>query len=85
MYRFAGEALPSLDANAIVWLHLPHDAAAARELLWSSASLLAPARIVALSDTPSDEQALALMERGAAGLLPTRMRERQCSARSRPW
>ena len=61
------EAQPLLDTDTIVWLHLPHDDAAARELLWSSASRLAPARIVALSDTPSDEQALALMERGAVG------------------
>ena len=61
------DALDHVDAETIVWLHLPPDPAAAAEHVWSGAALLAPARIVALSDTPSDEQALALMERGAAG------------------
>ncbi len=61
------DAQDSVVTETIVWLHLPAHAASAAELVWSAASLLAPARIVALSDTPSDEQALELMERGAAG------------------
>ena len=60
-------ALDSVDADSIVWLHLPPDPASAAELVSDTAQLLAPARIVALSDTPSDNQALDLMERGAVG------------------
>lgn len=61
------DALGHVDTETIVWLHLPAHAAGAAEFVWIAASRLAPARIVALSDTPSDEQALELMERGAVG------------------
>jgi DNA-binding NarL/FixJ family response regulator len=60
-------ALDSVDPDSIVWLHLPPEPSSAAVLVWDTARLLAPARIVALSDTPSDEQALDLMERGAVG------------------
>lgn len=52
---------------AITWLHLPTDTSLAKQLVSKAAAKLAPARVVALSDTPSDEQALELMECGAAG------------------
>ena len=64
--------LDRLDAESIVWLHLPPDRVSAAELVSDTAQLLAPARIVALSDTPSDDQALDLMERGAAGYCHSR-------------
>jgi DNA-binding NarL/FixJ family response regulator len=65
-------ALDSVDAESIVWLHLPADSVRAAELVSDTARLLAPVRIVALSDTPSDEQALDLMERGAVGYCHSR-------------
>jgi len=66
-YESLGDALGNTDQATVVWLHLPADAAAAYRLLDDATRLLAPARVVALSDTPSDEQALDLMERGAVG------------------
>lgn len=49
------------------WLHLPGSETEAYALLAQARQQLPEARVVALSDTPSDEQALALMERGAVG------------------
>lgn len=66
-YESLDDALGNTDQATVVWLHLPADAAAAYRLLDDATRLLAPARVVALSDTPSDEQALDLMERGAVG------------------
>lgn len=60
-------AVSSVDFDAIVWLHLPADRFDAARLTGEAVRLLAPARIVALADTPSDDQALDLMERGAIG------------------
>ncbi len=52
---------------ASVWLHLPGDENEALQLVSKLGSRLSSARLVALSDTPSDEQALALMQHGAVG------------------
>lgn len=61
------EAEDDTHDERIVWLHLPSSAAAAAELVSHAARSLAPAKLVGLSDTPSNEQALELMERGAVG------------------
>jgi DNA-binding NarL/FixJ family response regulator len=61
------EAVYDAHEESIVWLHLPSSAAAAAELVSRAASILGPAKLVGLSDTPSNEQALELMERGALG------------------
>lgn len=62
------DAIPLLTtSNGIVWLHLPAAPAEASRLVAMASRSLTRARLVALSDTPSDEQALELMERGAAG------------------
>lgn len=66
-FQAVKDAVASVEAGTIVWLHLPPDATDAVALVVESARQLAPARVVALSDTPSDEQALDLMERGAVG------------------
>lgn len=66
-FQSVKDAVGSVETGAIVWLHLPRDATDAVALVVESARQLAPARVVALSDTPSDEQALDLMERGAVG------------------
>jgi DNA-binding NarL/FixJ family response regulator len=60
-------AAPTLQQAATIWLHLPPDAAEALRLVSELRERLATARVIALSDTPSDEQALELMERGAVG------------------
>jgi len=60
-------ALTLVDSDSIIWLHLRRDSADARETVAIAARLLAPARIVALSDTPMDEEALELLEAGAVG------------------
>jgi len=71
-FASCADASVALDAGSIVWLHLPAETPAAAEALWSTATALAPTRVVALSDTPSDEQALMLMERGAVGYCHSR-------------
>ena len=53
--------------GSIAWLHLPADRAEAARLVSLASRTLSQSRIVALSDTPSDAQALDLMERGAVG------------------
>ena len=66
-FQAVKDAVASVEAGTIVWLHLPPDATDAVALVVESARQMAPARVVALSDTPSDQQALDLMERGAVG------------------
>jgi two-component system, NarL family, nitrate/nitrite response regulator NarL len=66
-YEAIRDAVGDTEAGTIVWLHLPRNAPDAAKLVEESARQLAPARVVALSDTPSDEQALHLMEHGAVG------------------
>ncbi len=51
----------------IVWLHVGSDRTAAHRLVEECLAQFGKCRIVALSDTPSDEQAIELMERGVAG------------------
>lgn len=53
--------------GAVVWLHVGADADLARRLVDECLSRLGPTRLVALSDTPSDSQAIELMERGVVG------------------
>jgi DNA-binding NarL/FixJ family response regulator len=53
--------------NGIVWLHLPNVPTEASRLVAMASRSLSRARLVALADTPTDEQALELMERGAVG------------------
>ena len=53
--------------GSVVWLHLPPARAEAARVVSLASRTLAGNRIVALSDTPSDAQALDLMERGAVG------------------
>ncbi len=56
-----------LDEQTIVWLHVPPATTAAIAILAEAAQLLSPARLIALSDVPSDEQALDLMKCGTVG------------------
>lgn len=49
------------------WLHLPPDHAGASALVREARQSLPAARLVAMADSPEDEQALALMELGAVG------------------
>jgi two-component system, NarL family, nitrate/nitrite response regulator NarL len=50
-----------------VWIHLPAERADAARLISLASRSIPEARLVALSDTPTDAQALDLMERGAVG------------------
>ena len=61
------EASSSVSHAASVWLHLPSNANDALQLVGELSRRLSSARLVALSDTPSDEQALGLMQHGAVG------------------
>ena len=61
------DAIGLLGADSIAWLHLPSSTQDAARLVTLASRSLAGARLIALSDTPSDEQALELMERGAVG------------------
>ncbi len=60
-------ASPSIPQATSVWLHLPHDKSEALTLVGELSARLDAARLVALSDTPSAEQALALMQHGVVG------------------
>jgi DNA-binding NarL/FixJ family response regulator len=53
--------------DSVVWLHVGSDADQARRLVDECLSRLGACRLVALSDTPSDSQAIELMERGVVG------------------
>lgn len=62
--------LPATPAGAppgVTWLHLPADPDQARRAVTAAGAALPGTRLVALADMPADEQALDLMERGAAG------------------
>jgi two-component system nitrate/nitrite response regulator NarL len=61
------DAMPFANSSSIVWLHLPPERNEAARLISLASRTLAHSRIVALSDTPTDAQALDLMERGAVG------------------
>jgi DNA-binding NarL/FixJ family response regulator len=61
------EVAQQADASGIVWLHLPSERGEAARLVSVASRALPQARLVALSDTPADAQALDLMERGAVG------------------
>ena len=54
-------------ADDVLWLHIPPEARDADRLVQLASQRLPNARLVALADIPDDEQALALMERGALG------------------
>jgi len=54
-------------ASAIVWLHVPEDSTAAVKLLTAIRDRLPSAVVVALSNTPRDDQALELLSMGASG------------------
>mgnify|MGYP000860209066 CR=1 FL=1 len=56
-----------LAEQVIVWLHVPSVAAKAITTPADVIELLSPARLIVLSDVPSDEQALDLMDCGAVG------------------
>ena len=60
-------ALGRVGAGAVVWLHVGSDQDAARRLVEDCFSRLGNCRIVAMSDIPSDTQAIELMERGVVG------------------
>jgi DNA-binding NarL/FixJ family response regulator len=60
-------ATGKVESGAVVWLHVGADADLARRLVDECLSRLGATRIVALSDTPSDSQAIELMERGVVG------------------
>lgn len=53
--------------DAVVWLHVGADHEAARKLVAETLATVGPCSLVALSDIPSDDQALELMERGVVG------------------
>jgi len=62
----AAAALASQE-QTLVWLHLPSPPQEAIDALAQCVAAVAPARVIALADMPSDEQALDLMDRGAVG------------------
>ena len=61
------DAMPLANATTTAWVHLPAERNEAARLVSLASRTLSQARLVALSDTPSDAQALDLMERGAVG------------------
>lgn len=68
--RAAGSIEEAARADApglLVWLHIDASPEAAATAVESARRLLPKGRLVVLSDTPSDDQALDLMQRGAAG------------------
>lgn len=56
-----------LEEQVIVWLHVPSVAAKAIATPAGVIELFSPARLIVLSDVPSDEQALDLMDCGVVG------------------
>lgn len=60
-------ALGRVGAGDVVWLHVGSDQDSARRLVEDCFSRLGNCRIVAMSDVPSDTQAIELMERGVVG------------------
>ena len=67
VYGTPAAALGRIGGGDIVWLHVGSDQDAARRLVEDCFSRLGNCRIVAMSDTPSDTQAIELMERGVVG------------------
>ena len=53
--------------DTVAWLHVGADHEAARRLVAETLAAIGPCSVVALSDIPSDDQALELMERGVVG------------------
>ncbi len=58
---------PDHTNSSTCWLHLPGDRVAAADLVRAARRLLPDTRLVAMADSPDDEQALALMELGTVG------------------
>lgn len=56
-----------LEEGTIVWIHVPPTDQGSIDALAGSVRAFSPARLIVLSDTPSDDQALLMMERGAVG------------------
>jgi two-component system nitrate/nitrite response regulator NarL len=67
IYRTSAAVVGGGRKSDVVWLHVGSDRTVARRLVEECLAQLGDRRIVALSDTPSDEQAIELMERGVAG------------------
>jgi two-component system, NarL family, nitrate/nitrite response regulator NarL len=58
-------AAQAAHAQSLIWLHLPPSPQRAIDALMRCVAAVTPARVIALADVPSDEQALELMDKGA--------------------
>ncbi len=67
MYGTSAAAVGGVKATDVVWLHVGPDHSVATRLVGDCLARFGNCRIVALSDTPSDDQAIELMERGVSG------------------
>ena len=67
VYESFSEFEKMISGDDIVWIHLPDDPESAKLLIDESVKRCSNARLVALSNTPDDDQALKLMEHGVHG------------------
>ena len=67
VYNSLTEMDNRISEEDVVWVHLPDDAETAKELVNEAVACCGKARLVALSNTPDDNQALQLMELGVHG------------------
>lgn len=67
VYANPAAAIGRVRTDDVVWLHVGADPDAARRLVDECLSRLGACRLVALSDTPTDAQAMELMEKGVVG------------------
>lgn len=63
----ASAAIGRVGSDSVVWIHVGSDPEFARRMVDECLSRLGATRLVALSDTPTDSQAIELMERGVVG------------------
>ncbi len=61
-----------LESANLIWLHVGRDLSASVQQLMALQRFAPEAMVVGLADVPTDEQALALMERGIAGYCHSR-------------
>jgi two-component system, NarL family, nitrate/nitrite response regulator NarL len=67
IYANPAAATGTVQGDSVVWLHVGSDQDLARRLVDECQSRLGATRLVAMSDIPSDSQAIELMERGVVG------------------
>jgi DNA-binding NarL/FixJ family response regulator len=67
VYANTAQATGKVQPESVVWMHVGSDQDAAGRIVGESLSRLGSCLLVALSDTPSDSQAVELMERGVVG------------------